>query len=133
MKGKRREAKDDDGEDEEGVFVAEHGGLTEHLLVGLADGHLRCLCGGHAAGDQDLLHLIHVEAIGDAAGNGVGGEVGLMDLGAAGEIGGEERGAGAAAEVAGEVGERGDLVHLVGGYADVVERADGDEDEGRDR
>ena len=46
-------------------------------------------------------------------------------------IGGEQSGADAAAEVAGEVGEAGDLVGLARGDADVVERADGDEDEGQ--
>jgi hypothetical protein len=63
--GERREAEDDDREDEEGVLVAEHGGLADHLLVGLTDGHLGCLCGGHSAPDEDLFHLIHVEAVGD--------------------------------------------------------------------
>ena len=53
-----------------------------------------------------------------------------MHLCAAGEVGGEERGASAAAEVTGEVGEAGDLVGFAGGDTDVVERADGDEDEG---
>ena len=38
--GERGQAEDDDREDEEGVLVAEHGGLAEHLLVGLSDRHL---------------------------------------------------------------------------------------------
>src|ERR1700751_5483931 len=54
-----------------------------------------------------------------------------MHLSAAGEIGGEERCSCTAAEVAGEVGERGDLVYLVGWHAYIVERADGDKDEGQ--
>ena len=38
--GQRREAEDGEGEDREGVFVAEHGRLADHLLVGFADRRL---------------------------------------------------------------------------------------------
>ncbi len=44
-------------EDGEGVLVAEHGGLAEHLLVGLADGGLGGLRGGHAAADRSMLPM----------------------------------------------------------------------------
>ncbi len=54
----------------------------------------------------------------------------LLDLRVSREVGGEQGGASAAAEVAGEVGEAGDLVGLAGRDADVVECADGNEDEG---
>ena len=43
--------------------------------------------------------------------------------------GGEQRCACAAADVAGEIGEAGDLIALLRGDTDVVECADGDEDE----
>jgi hypothetical protein len=125
-----RQAEDREGEDGEGVFVAEHGGLAEHLLVGLTDGGLRCGSRGHAVGHHHFFHAVHVEAVRDAALYDVGGEGYLIHLCVAREIGGEERGSGAAAEVAGEVGEAGDLIGLAGGDTDIVERADGDEDEG---
>jgi len=80
---------------------------------------------------QDLFHPVHIEAVGDAVQDNVGGEGQLIYLCAAREVGGEERGACAAAEVSGEVGEAGDLVGLAEWDADVVERADGDEDEGK--
>jgi len=67
--------------------------------------------------------------VADAAGAGVGGELHLVGLGGAGEEGSEQCCAGGAAEVSGEVGEAGDLVGLGGWHADVVERADGDEDQ----
>ena len=57
--------------------------------------------------------------------------VGLMDLRAACEEGRQHCRAHAAAEIAGEVGEAGDLVVLVARHADVIERADRDEDEGQ--
>ena len=102
---KRRQEQDDDREDEEGVFVTEHGGLAEHLLVSLSDGHLGCVSGGHSVRHHHLFHAVHIEAIGDAAGNCVGCEVSLMDLSATGEIRGEESRACAAAEITSEVGE----------------------------
>ena len=52
-----------------------------------------------------------------------------MSLGGLNEERGEQSCAGRAAEVAGEVGEAGDLVGLGGRDADVVECADGDEDQ----
>jgi len=67
--------------------------------------------------------------VADAAWAGVGGELRLVDLGGAGEERGEQGCASGAAEVSGEVGEAGDLVGLGGRHADVVERADGDEDQ----
>jgi hypothetical protein len=57
------------------------------------------------------------------------GERVLVGLRGAGEEGRQQRGAHAAAQVAGEVGEAGDLVALVARHADVVQRADRDEDE----
>ncbi len=129
--GQRRKADDDAGEDEEGVLVAKHGGLPEHLLVCAAHGHLRGGGGRHAVTDEHFFHAIHVELVWDTAGNGVRGEVGLMDLRTAGEIRGEERGAGAASEISGEVGEAGDLVGLAERHAYVVEGTDRDEDEGK--
>ncbi len=53
----------------------------------------------------------------------------LVGLRGAGEEGGQQRGADGATEVAREVGEAGDLVGLRAWDADVVEGADGDEDE----
>ena len=103
--GQRRQAENDDGQDEEGVFVAEHRGLAEHLLIGLPDSHLRGVGGRYSVGHHHLFHAVHVEAVGNAAGDGVGGEIGLVDLRATGEVRREQGRSGTAAEVAGEVGE----------------------------
>jgi hypothetical protein len=81
---------------------------------------LRRVGGGHSVRHHHRFHAVHVKAVGDAAGNGVGGEVGLVDLRTAGEVGGEQSSAGAAAEVAGEVGEAGDLIGFAERNADVV-------------
>ena len=102
-----------------------------HLAVGLAEGGGGGLGGGHASGHEGVCHAGHVEAKGDGVGDNVGSEGLLVGLGGAGDEGGEERGAGAAADVAGEVGEGGDLVGFFERHADVVEGADGNEDEGQ--
>ena len=124
------EAQDGNGHDGEGVFVAEHGSLAEHLAVGHAHGELGGLLCGHACGAEHGGDAGDVVLVGEAAGDGVGGELDLVGLGGAGEEGGEHGGSGAATEVAGEVGEAGDLVGFGAGDANVVKGADGDEDEG---
>ncbi len=100
------------GEQKKGVLVTEHGGLPEHLLIGLTDRHLGCLGGRHSACDQHVLHPVHVEGVGDAARDDVGGKRCLMHLRTSREVGGQQGGSCAAAEVTGEVREAGDLVGL---------------------
>ena len=58
------------------------------------------------------------------------GETVLVELSAAGEDGDEEGGAAAAADVAGEIHEAGDVVVLLAGDVGVGEGVDGDEEEG---
>src|ERR1039458_5528994 len=125
----RRQQHNHAAEHRERVLVAEHGGLAQHDLVSLADGSLTGGCGGHPVLDQDLLYAVHEQRVRRAAGDHIGRQRGLVYLRAARDEGGEQRGSGTAAKVAREVGERGDLVGLGGRDADVVERADGDEDE----
>ncbi len=50
----RNQTGDKDGEAEERILIAEHCGLTVELLVGVTDGGLRGLGGGHAFGDEGL-------------------------------------------------------------------------------
>ena len=125
----RRQAKDDGGENEEGILIAEHRRLAQHLLVSLSDGHLGGVGRRYSLGHHHFFHAIHIKLIRNASANHMGGEIGLVDLRAAGEVRSEQSCAGAAAEITSEVGERRDLVRLAQRDADVVECADRNEDE----
>ena len=81
----------------------------------------------HALELGDLVHE------GRVAGGEVADHVGLVRGGAAGEHGGHERCSAGAADVAGEVGEAGDVVVLRLLHADVGDGVDGDEEEGEAR
>src|SRR6201999_4104712 len=110
---------------------ADHGGLELHLAIGLADGGLHRLGRVHAAGDEQRLQSVCVETIADAVVDDVGAEDLLMRLRSTGDEGGKEGSAGAATDIAGKVGDAGYLYAFLQRYADVVESADGNEDEGQ--
>ena len=89
----RDEAEDDPGEESEGVFVAEHRGLAQHLLIGIADGGLGGLRSGHALLLQSGCSCADVLVVTVAGCTAVRDELLLVGLGGAGEEGGEQGGA----------------------------------------
>ena len=71
-----------------------------------------------------------VDLVGDAAGDDVGGELCLVDLGGAGEKVVRSAVPAEPPRLRAKLERRGDLVGFGAGDADVVEGGDGDEDEG---
>src|ERR1700761_7874791 len=102
----RREAEDGDAENEEGILIAEHRGLAQHLLVGVGVGELRCRGRALAQTHQTRLGLGHVVAVDPAVRTDVAGQILLVHLAAACQKRCEQRSAQAATQVARKVRER---------------------------
>jgi len=76
------------GKQEEGILIAEHGRLTEHLLIGLPHGDLTSRSGRGPPAHQELTDAVGEEVIAKAAWIGVGGKALLIYLRVSSEEGG---------------------------------------------
>jgi hypothetical protein len=123
----------EDGEVLDDVEVGEHSSLAVELAVDVGHGGMGA---GTAEGVSSSVSSEEGFELGDLIGEGLvaAGEVAdhaaFVRGRAAGEHGGEEGCSAGAADVAGEVGEAGDVVALGLLYADVGDGIDGDEEEG---
>ena len=125
------EAGDDQGEPPERILVTQHLRLAVQRLPGIPDGKLFCGIGALPQPLERLPGRVNEARILQAAGDGMGAEAGNMGLAGSLKKCGEQGRAHRSADIAGKVGEAGNLIVLVAGNAQVVEGADGDEDEGQ--